>query len=259
MEAMPDLMTFDILLLFGSGLLAGAVNAVAGGGTFFTFSALLAVGLPPVVANATSAVSVAPGSVASSVAYLSEVRTHWRRFSVLSVISLLGGGTGALILLRFSNDAFAALVPYLLLGATLLFALSPYLARGAARLRRRLARGVKVGGLALQYVISVYGGFFGAGMGIVMLAALAITEGDDFHLVNAAKNVLSVLIQGVAIVLFVAAGIIHWSEAFIVTGASIIGGFLGVVAARRVPTQTIRWFVIGVGLALSAYYFFKPA
>ena len=120
---------FDIILLALSGLLAGAINSVAGGGTFFTFSALLTVGLPPIVANATSSIAVGPGSVASALAYIPEVKSRTRRILVLGVVSVLGSLVGALILIRFSNDAFSRLIPYLLLGATLLFAASPYLAK----------------------------------------------------------------------------------------------------------------------------------
>lgn len=256
---------FDIILVALSGLVAGTINSVAGGGTFFTFAALLTVGLPPIVANATSSIAVGPGSVASSFAYLPEVRGRARRLLILGSVSVLGRAAGALILLRFSNDAFSRLIPYLLLGATLLFALSPYL----TRLTRQAAEQTQpsfrsspfkyLGGLLLQLIISVYGGFFGAGMGIVMLASLALTEGSDFHLNNATKNVLAVFIQAVAVVVFVASGVIDWPYALIAMAACIVGGYGGVRVARRVPVRVVRGFVILVGALLSIYYFLRPA
>ncbi len=252
--------SFDILLLASAGFLAGAINAVAGGGTFFTFSALLAVGLPPIVANATSAVAVLPGSVASSLAYLAEVKRYARRFLMLSVVSVLGGVLGALLLLQLTNTAFSRLVPYLLLGATLLFAASPLLAKrsGQAQASQRSRRGYLLGA-GLQFFIAIYGGFFGAGMGIVMLASLALTEGRDFHTLNATKNVLAVSIQTVAIVLFIVSGVVSWPQALVVMVACIFGGYVGVVAARRVPVQVIRGFIVVTGLLLSLYYFVRPA
>lgn len=249
----------DIILLASAGFVAGAINAVAGGGTFFTFAALLAVGLPPIVANATSAVAVLPGSVASSFAYLAEVKRYARRFLRLGVVSAFGGVAGALLLLQLTNTAFSRLVPYLLLGATLLFAASPLLAKRSSPQAREHSRRGYLMGLGLQFVISVYGGFFGAGMGIVMLASLALIEGGDFHTLNAAKNVLAVSIQTVAIVLFIVSGVVSWPQAFVVMVACILGGYVGVVAARRIPVGVIRGFIITTGLLLSLYYFVRPA
>ena len=256
---------FDIILLALSGLLAGAINSVAGGGTFFTFSALLTVGLPPIVANATSSIAVGPGSVASALAYIPEVKSRVRRLLVLGAVSVLGSLVGALILIRFSNDAFSRLIPYLLLGATLLFAASPYLAKltrsaaGQTRSSFKSSPLKYLGGLLFQFFIAVYGGFFGAGMGIVMLASLALTEGANFHLNNATKNVLAVFIQAVAVVIFVISGVISWPHALIVMAACIVGGYSGVRIARRVPVNVVRGFVILVGALLSVYYFLRPA
>ncbi len=251
---------YDVILLALSGFLAGAINAVAGGGTFFTFSALLAVGLPPIVANATSAVAVLPGSVASSFAYLAEVKRYARKFLMLGVVSVFGGVAGALLLLQLTNAVFSRLVPYLLLSATLLFAISPLLAKRGKKVQanKRSHRGYLLG-LGLQFVISVYGGFFGAGMGIVMLASLALTEGGDFHTVNAAKNVLAVAIQTVAVALFIVSGVVSWPQALVVMVAAIVGGYIGVIVARRVPVGVIRGFIITTGLLLSLYYFVRPA
>ncbi|MBZ6077549.1 sulfite exporter TauE/SafE family protein [Microvirga puerhi] len=248
-------------LLAASGLGAGLVNAIAGGGTFFTFSALIAVGLPPVMANATSAVAVTPANFASAWAYRRELAANLKRFAALGLVSLVGGLLGAYILTATDNAAFSVLVPWLLLFATLLFAASPQivaLARSIGRAEgKHPSTKAWVGGLAFQFLVSVYGGFFGAGMGIVMLAALAITEGDDFHLINSAKHLCSTVIQLVAVVLFIAAGLVSWRETFIVGAASVVGGYAGVAFGRKLPAPVIRWLVIGVGALLTIYFFIR--
>lgn len=248
-----------IALLGAAGFAAGAVNALAGGGTFFTFGALVGAGLPPIVANATSAVAVTPGNLSSSWGYRREIAANLRRFAILMLVSLAGGALGAFILTRTQNDAFRQLVPWLLLFATVLFAASPWIVRAAKGLAP--AAGPGPGGLAaglgIQLLTSVYGGFFGAGMGIVMLAALAITEGDDFHLINAAKNVCSTVIQLAAVVMFVLSGLVSWPEALVVAVASLLGGTAGVAFGRRMPVGVIRGLVIAVGAALTVYFFLR--
>lgn len=248
-------------LLAVSGLAAGLVNAIAGGGTFFTFSALVAAGLPPVVANATSAVAVTPANLASAWAYKKELVANLRRFSALGIVSLLGGLIGAYILTVTDNAFFRQLVPWLLLFATVLFAASPRIVALARAIGRHEGHHPSTqawaAGLAFQFAVAIYGGFFGAGMGIVMLAALAITEGDDFHLINSAKHLCSTLIQLIAVVLFIMAGLVSWPETFIVGAASVVGGYLGVVFGRRLPTVVIRWLVIGVGAILTLYFFIR--
>ena len=248
-------------LLAASGLAAGLVNAIAGGGTFFTFSALVAAGLPPVVANATSAVAVTPANLARAWAYRRELAANVRRFAALGVVSLVGGLIGAYILTVTNNDAFRQLVPWLLLFATVLFAASPKIVALARAIGKHEGHHPSTkawaAGLAFQTGVAIYGGFFGAGMGIVMLAALAITEGDDFHLINSAKHLCSTLIQLVAVVLFIAAGLVSWPETIIVGAASVIGGYLGVVFGRRLPASVIRWLVIAVGAALTLYFFIR--
>jgi uncharacterized membrane protein YfcA len=250
-----------VALLAASGLAAGLVNAIAGGGTFFTFSALLAAGLPPIVANATSAVAVTPANLASAWAYRRELAANARRFTALGVVSLLGGVGGAYVLTTTDNASFRQLVPWLLLFATLLFAASPKIVAIARSIARHEGHHPStkawLSGLVFQFAVAIYGGFFGAGMGIVMLASLAITEGDDFHLINSAKHLCSTLIQLVAVILFIAAGIVAWRETMIVGAASVIGGYLGVVFGRRLPPQAIRWLVIGVGASLTLYFFVR--
>jgi uncharacterized membrane protein YfcA len=246
----------DLLLLLGVGFLSGALNAVAGGGTFFTFAALMAVGLPPITANASSSVALVVGSAASAAAYRRELRHLWRGALSLALASAAGALIGALILVALDNITFRGLVPWLLLFATVIFALGPRIARltgvedGATpSLGRRLA------GLVIQFMTAIYGGFFGAGMGILMLASLGLTEGTQYHRINAVKQILSIVIQAVAIVVFISGDVIDWPPALIVMLAAIGGGYLGVGIARKVPGQVMRGFVIATGASLTAYYF----
>jgi uncharacterized protein len=246
---------FEIGLLAVAGLAAGTLNAIAGGGTIFTFSALLAIGVPPVVANATSATAVVVGSMASTIAYRREVMAAMKRLLPYCLVSAVGGALGAWLLLKSGDHLFRALVPWLLLLATLLFAAAPWIQKlakdGAGH---RSAKGLKVA-LPVQGLVSVYGGYFGAGMGVMMLASLSLTEDSDYHAVNAAKNLLTIVLQTIAVVVFIASGLVRYELSLLIAVASIVGGWGGVVVARRVPAGIIRSIVIVSGLGLSAWYF----
>ena len=240
-------------LLFLAGFLSGAVNAVAGGGTFITFGALSLAGVPPIGANATSSVSQFPGYITSTLAYWKDIRTFWRGAVILSIISAVGALAGALILLALDNPSFRALVPWLLIGATALFAAGPWL-KPKPKPGQEAAVGSIAGGI-VQFVTAIYGGFFGAGMGVMMLATLGLTQAGDYHRLNALKNMLSIVIAAVAIVVFVSGGVVAWLEvAFMIPGVAL-GGYAGVWAAKRVPQVAVRGFVIAIGLFLAAYYF----
>ncbi|WP_416407743.1 sulfite exporter TauE/SafE family protein [Agrobacterium rosae] len=242
---------FIILLLLASGFLSGAVNAIAGGGTFLTFGAMTLAGIAPISANATSSIVQFPGYVTSVIAYWPEIRAHWKGAIFLALLSIAGSTAGALLLLSLDNPAFRQLVPWLLLAATLLFALGPWL-RPRSNAQRSPGNAASLIG---QFFTSIYGGFFGAGMGIMMLAVLGLTAGGTYHHLNALKNLLAVVIAAVAIVVFVGGGVVAWPAALIMIPASAIGGYSGVYIARRVPQWIIRALVISVGLLLSVYYF----
>ena len=244
----------EIFLLAVAGLLSGTINAVAGGGTFFSFGALLAVGLPPITANATSAVAMVPGYVASAIAYRNEVGAVWRVAIVLGIASALGSLIGAVILIALDNQTFARFVPWLLLAATLVFAVGPRVSKMLPE-RAHDDPGHRLIAALVQFVMSIYGGFFGAGMGIMMLASLGITEGQNFHRINALKHILSTIIQTASIVIFVQGGVISWPEALVLIVAVVIGGWFGVGVARRFPLSVVRGFVIATGAALAVYYF----
>lgn len=246
---------FNALLLFVAAFVAGAANAVAGGGTFVTFGAMTLAGVPPIVANATSSVTQLPGYITSTLAYWSDIKLFWRGALTLCLISVFGALAGALILLALDNPSFRTLVPWLLLAATALFAAGPWL-KPKPKPGQEAAVGSLVGSLA-QFLTAIYGGFFGAGMGVMMLATLGLTQTGDYHRLNALKNMLATVIAVVAIVVFVSGGVVAWPQAAAMIPGGALGGYAGVWLAKRVPQNVVRGFVIAVGLFLAIYYFVK--
>ncbi len=241
------------VLLFLAGLVSGVINAIAGGGTFLTFGAMTFAGLPPISANATSSIVQFPGYITSAYAYKDTILREWKAIAVLSLVSLVGSLGGALFLLSLSNPSFKSMVPWLLLAATALFAAGPKL-RPSTSLERPPNSPF---GIIVQFVTSIYGGFFGAGMGIMMLASLGLATGGDYHRLNALKNFLSIVIALVAILVFTAGGAISWLHGVIMLPGAGLGGYLGVYVAKRVPQAWLRYAVIAVGLFLAGYYFFR--
>ena len=224
---------------------AGIVNAIAGGGTLITFPALLATGVPAVASNATNTVALFPGQLASSFAYRSHLLEEKRRAIVLSVPSVLGGIVGAVLLLWLPEKAFEAVVPWLILFACVVLALQSQLKRLVAN----VAHANHPAALWMaQLLISIYGGYFGAGIGILMLAAMAIMIPSSMQHANALKVLFSLLINAVAAVIFVAKGAVHVPEAALMAAASIAGGFAGSHLAKRLPPAGMRGFAIAVGL-----------
>lgn len=242
-----------IALLAAAGFFAGAVNAIAGGGTFLVFGAMTLAGIPPIVANATSAIVQFPGYVTSTLAYRDEISSRWRSAIVLVVVSIIGSTGGALLLLALDNRSFHLIVPWLLAAATLVFAAGPWL-RPAGSAERPAGSPLSV---VSQFLNSIYGGFFGAGMGVMMLAVLGLTTGGSYHHLNALKNMLAMTIASVAIIVFIGGGVIAWPETIVMMPAGALGGYSGVWLARRVPQVILRWCVIVVGAALTVYYFAK--
>lgn len=252
----------DALLVAVGAFLAGGMNALAGGGTFFSFPALLAAGVPPVTANASNSVALWPASLSSAWAYRREALRHGRWARLLAVVSLLGGLCGGLLLLATSNAAFSRLIPWLLLVATLLFTFSTEVGRLVDWLKRRLglrAQGGRTspGGALFQFVVAVYGGFFGAGMGILTLAALSIQGFEDMQELNALKNMTSAINYTVAAMTFIVAGAISWPHTLVALVTATIGGYAGASLARRLPAHWLRRLVTAVGSVLTLVYFVK--
>ena len=258
----------DLVLIGAGGFAAGAVNAMAGGGTFFSFPALLAVGLPPVVANASNSVALWPGSLTGAWAYRRELAGYKRYLLPMGVASLLGGVAGGLLLLAAGDARFSALIPWLLAFATLLFAFSPQLSTVLKRLRTPAdtpadtptqgAHGAgSVYGWGVQLLVSVYGGFFGAGMGILMMASLAIGGHEDVQHINALKNLMSAVIYSVTVMTFIIAGAVSWPHTLVMLLTASLGGYWGARIARNIQGPWLRRLVIAVGSALTLYYFYK--
>jgi uncharacterized membrane protein YfcA len=247
-------------MLFVSGFVAGSINAVAGGGTFITFGAMTLIGIPPISANATSSIAQFPGYVTSTLAYWNDIRSFWRGALLLCAMSVAGALVGSLLgawrLLRLDNPQFSSLVPWLLLAATALFAAGPWL-KPKPRQDGSPASSHGVIGAIVQFVASIYGGFFGAGMGVMMLASLGLSQAGDYHRLNALKNMLAVVIAAVAIVVFVSGGVVSWLYAALMVPGVALGGYAGVWTAKRVPQIYVRVFVIAIGIFLAGYYFFR--
>ncbi len=253
-----SLLHICVLLLAGLG--GGALNAVAGGGILATFPALVAMGVLPIAANATSTVALWPGSVASAGAYRRELVAHQRLLVLVFVlVSLLGGGMGAFLLIHTSARAFARLVPYLLLSATLLFAFGGPLAawlRGRPERPRALSRLALPGLAVIQLTVAAYGGYFGGG-GILMLAAFGLMNLGDIHALNALRLLLTVCVTGTAVLGLALAGAVLWPQTLIMTIGAIIGGYGGARIVRRIDPRAVRRCVILVGASVTLYFFMQ--
>lgn len=238
-------------MLFGAGFVAGALNAVAGGGTLITFPALVAAGLPPIVANATSAVAQWPGYVSSSLAMRRELYGQ-RGLLALALTSVIGGVAGGYLVSVVSNALFMALVPWLILLATVLFWQGHRLTALTGH------AGWPLPALCLaQWVVAVYGGFFGGGMGVMMLALFALALPGSLLRQSALKNGLSVVIAGGGVLAFVVAGLVDWLSGGVMLLGTIAGGLGGVHLARRIPPGWLKACVVALGGVLSAVFFWR--
>ncbi len=246
-------------LLFIAAVFAGMLNSVAGGGSFITFPALLLAGVPPVSANATNTVALWPGSVASVGAYRRELRSQRSHIVLFGAISMIGGLLGALLLLRTRDALFQRMIPYLMLTATVIFFASPVITRflqsgGPKGAVEPTKKGILI---TIYLAIAVYGGFFGAGIGILTLAVFSLLGFGNIHEMNALKTLQAALINGIAVIAFVLAGIIQWPQALAMTVGATAGGYGGATLARRLPTRLVRAGVILVGFVLTVYFFMK--
>lgn len=248
----------DLLLAAAAALVAGAVNALAGGGTLLTFPTLLALGVPAVTANVTNTVALCPGYVGGTLAQRADLRGQGRRLRRVLPAAALGGVLGGWLLLRTGERAFRELVPWLVLAASLLLAVQgpvrAWLARrlgsdGGERLER--ATWLPVG------AASVYGGYFGAGLSVIVLAALGISARDTLPRLNAAKQAVALVVNVAAAAYFLASGKVHWPFAAVMAAGALAGGALGGRLAGRLPPAALRWTVVGLGLAVAAAYFVR--
>jgi uncharacterized protein len=248
----------SIVFLFVAGVLGGALNAVAGGGSFIAFPALLFTGVPPIPANATNTIALWTAAAASGGAYRKRLDVPRRVMIPLLVASLFGGLVGAFLLLMTPAHTFMHVLPWLTLGATLLFAFGKKLAGGRGSVLEHEASTRALAAATLfQLVVAVYGGYFGGGMGIVMLAMLATLGMTDIHAMNALKSVMGFVINGVAVVVFVVERAVYWKHGLVMIAGGILGGYVGAHYAQKLPPAWIRAFVVLVGAGMTAYFFWK--
>ncbi|MEX0346755.1 MAG: sulfite exporter TauE/SafE family protein [Rhizobiaceae bacterium] len=247
------------IFLFTASVLAGALNAVAGGATFFTFPVLVWSGLTPLVANVTNMVALFPANVAALPAYRNQLRALGKKIWPPLMIGVIGGTIGAVALLYLGGNLFAALVPYLMGLATLLFATAPALRRLVVRSQRDTGGRGSWAPVAILFVFSLYGGYFGAGLGQIVLAALILNGHEDFHEANALKNGVVSAISLMAVLVYVFSGAVSWPHAAIMVIGATAGGYFGATLSQAVPQYILRILVIAFGVFLTIYYFLEGA
>jgi uncharacterized membrane protein YfcA len=241
-------------LIFGAGFCAGMINSVAGGGTLLSFPTLVWLGRDPIFANATNAVALWPGSLAAMIGFRHSLSQSRRWLVLLGIPSLIGGLVGAVLLLRTPSRTFSAVVPWLILLATLLLAAQGPISRWLARYHSGApSRSWWIGAITFQFFVALYGGYFGAGIGIMMLAALSLLRLTDIYQMNGLKNFFAVCINAVAAGWFAWSGAILWGDALIMTLGAIAGGYGGAGLARKVGPKAVRGaaVLVGLGMAIS--------
>jgi hypothetical protein len=246
------------LLLFGVAVVAGAINAVAGGGSFLSFPILLLAGVPPIQANATNTLALWPGALGSIGAYRNELRGPEARRVLWPLLAtgVFGGLLGAVTLLYTPQQTFLRLIPYLMLVSTLLFAFSRTITK-AFRTKGGEAALSTAGGAAAQFFVAFYIGYFGAGAGILMLALLALLGVQQIHRINAYKTVQAAVCNGIAILAFVAKGVIYWKHAGLMVAGALLGGYYGAWLAQKMKQEHVRWIVIAIGASMTVYFFLR--
>jgi len=245
---------FSIAILVIAGLLAGMLNAIAGGGTLLSFPALVWLGVPPIMANATATLTALPGYIGSAWAYRQDIHAEGSlRLGSIIAFAALGGLAGAGLLLITPGDAFVGIVPWLLLTATLLFATGPRL---VAMVRTRgLGAGPVLSAVAV-FLVAGYGGYFNGGLGIMLLAVFGLIGFQNLHGMNGLKNLLSAVLSLVSVTTYATAGLIAWDSAAILAVATTVGGYIGAHQARRIKrTGYLRAGIVAIGAVLTLVFF----
>lgn len=255
----------QLLVIFVSFMLAGGINAIAGGGTVFSFTGLLWAGLPTVMANATNATALVPGSIGSLVAYRRDLRPVWRTFVVLLIPTIAGSLLGALVVVNTAESTFRQIVPFLVLFAVLVFAGRNFITRLGKQAQAAVTHGNRhhvsrvgyVVGIALQFLISFYGGFFGAGIGILMLTSFSVMGMRDVHRMNALKVALAAFINGTAAISFLIGGKVNIPIAILGAVGATVGGYALARLAKRVNQNTLRAGIVVAGLVVVGWMFYR--
>lgn len=246
----------SIALIGGTALVAGAINAVAGGGSLITFPTLVALGLPAVTASVTNTVAMCPGYLGATLAQRRDLAGQGKRASRLLPVAAIGGAGGAVLLLSTGEGSFNVIVPFLILFAAIMVAAQDHV-RGWINARREgAARAESLAAVPIA-LAAIYGGYFGAGMGVMVLAALGVVLADSILRINALKQTVSLLVNVSAAIVFFVWGPIDWPIALVMMVCSLVGGALGGVLSSRVPPKVLRWLVVVIGVVVSGVYFAK--
>jgi len=240
----------EVVALLAAGLAAGTVNTIAGSGSLITFPTLLALGYPPLTANVSNTVGLVPGTISGSVGYRRELTGQGPRALVLGCVALIGGLCGGLLLLLLPPMAFERVVPYLILVACGLVAFQGRLSNWLARHRTEAGHAPALLLLGV-FATGIYGGYFGAAQGVILIALLGILVTDDLQRLNALKNVLTAVVNGAAAVLFIIAGPVAWAPALLLAAGAVLGGQLGAVLGRRMRSEPLRAAIVVVGLLVA--------
>ena len=245
---------FELSLLASASFIAGIINSIAGGGSFLTFPALVFTGVPTIAANATSAVAVFPGYLSGALGFAKELKEYPKsKFLLLITLSIMGGIGGSLLLLITPASVFSYIIPWLLGFATLLFAFGDFVAKWA---KKNSNSNGFLGNLT-TLVVCIYGGYFNGGLGIILLALFSTLGMRDIHLMNGLKNIMSFALSAASVVTFAIAGIVFWQQAIIMMIAATIGGYFGVVVARKLSKDTIRMIIVIIGLIMTVIFGIK--
>ena len=246
-----------LLVLFGGGFVAGGVTAVAGGASFLTFPILIAAGLPPLAANITNWIALTPGNFMALAAYRTELADMRKELRAHLWVSFAGGALGGLLLLGTGEARFEKAVPWLILTATVLFALGEWIKKRLNALRSPARKPARRWMLALEFMLMIYGGYFGAGLGIVLLAVLAITGQQSLHRANAQKNLMTVALGAAGIIIFLPSGQVVWPYALPLFAGAMLGGYSSVRYIRRIPERAVRNAVLLWAITLTTFSFWK--
>ncbi|MFM2587053.1 sulfite exporter TauE/SafE family protein [Vibrio sp. TBV020] len=246
------------ILLFGAGVLGGILNSIAGGGSFITFPALMFVGVPPVIANATNTFAACAGYISGTYGFRDDIAKSGDRLASTIFYSLLGGGVGAYLLLTVSETQFLTAIPWLLLFATLLFLFGEHISSALSRISGLSGHRSKIGVLAVTLmliIVSAYGGFFNAGLGVVVLSYLVLAGYRDINQMNGVKLLISSCVSLVAIVIFVIDGSIDWSRGVAVMLGTLSGGYVAARVSRKVEQRYVKGFVALSSIVMTVYFF----
>ncbi|MBP6251884.1 MAG: sulfite exporter TauE/SafE family protein [Rubrivivax sp.] len=247
---------FNVVLLLAAAFIAGALNAIAGGGSFLTLPALVFAGMPPVVANATGTVALLPGYASGALGFREDLQAPpGLSLRALTLLSLIGGAIGAALLLVTDDRAFSRIVPWLLLLATVLFAAGPALLR---RLKAgpsgRASFGKSAAGML---AVCIYGGYFNGGLGILLLALFGLLGQVNLNAMNGMKNLVSALLTAIAVAVYAWGGVVAWPQALVMMIAATAGGYFGARLARRIPATLLRTGIVGIGLIMTTLFFVR--